>query len=414
MTARAKNRRGVSSPAEYALGLDIGTSRVRALLAERTPSGEGRIVGVGTHPCRGLRRGEMVKLEDAVTAVQAAVEQAEDMAGVEAAEAWLGLSGSQVSSINARASVMVNNPSRGVTAADELRALNKVRAEKISEGCRLLHAVPQEYDVGSRRGVIDPTGMSARKLWLNAHLIQVSDSVMLDFARCCRQASLEVRGFTLQSLAAARAVLYAEETTSGVLLLDIGGGTSDYAVFRGGVLRHTGVLGVGGDHVSNDISVGLHIQINQAEEAKLEFASAAEPEPGQEDACPITPGPGGTVNRVSRRKLHVISRCRVEETFQLVRAELEREGVFSGLASGVVLTGGGALLEGIEVPAQAVFGLNVRPGIPWGLDGLEGLADAVDYSTVVGLVKYGMEQESTARPRRRLFSGLSRLLDKYF
>jgi len=398
----------------YVLGLDIGTSRVRVLLAERNENGSGRVLGVGHRPCRGLRRGELVDIEETVTSIKPAVEEAEVMAGVEVAEAWLGLSGGQVASINARASVMVNNPNRGVSEEDKRRVLNKVREEKLSEGCGLLHALAQDYDLDSRKGVLDPLKMTTRKLWVNAHLIEASDSLLADLARCVRLGGLDVRGFTLQSLAASRAVLYAEEMESGVLLIDIGGGTSDYAVFRHGILRHTGVLGVGGDHLSNDISIGLRIQIAQAEAVKIGYATAAEPDPAEDDACPLPPAPGEPATRVSRRRMYTITRSRLEEIFKLIRDDLEKEGVFSGLSSGAVLTGGGAMLSGIEEPAASILDLKVRVGTPWGLDGLEGVADGVDFSTVAGLVKYGIEQEALSGRPLRPRGPWGRFLAKYF
>jgi len=378
-----------ASGSRYILGLDIGTSRVRALIAEILHVGKVQVLGVGTHPCRGLRRGEIVKIDDTVSSIQMAVEQAENMAGIEIADAWIGLSGGQIAGINARAAIAVNNPSRGVTEADKKRVLKKVEEEKLSEGYELLHSIPQEYDIDSRKGIIEPLGLTTKKLWVSAHLVEVENSVICDFTRCVRKAGLDVRGLTLQSLAAARAVLYSEEMESGVLLVDIGGGTTDYAVFRDGYLRHTGVIGVGGDHISNDISIGLHIQLSKAEKTKIEYASVLEPEPQESDSCPVTPGMGETTTKISRRKLHLISRVRVEELFLLIKADLEKEGIFGSLASGMVLTGGGSKLSGINELARATLGLKVRSGIPWGLDRLEGVVDEIDYSTVVGLVKYG-------------------------
>ncbi|HOO77549.1 MAG TPA: cell division protein FtsA [bacterium] len=399
---------------QIVVGLDVGTTKVCVVVAElNRPPAPPRVLGSGLVKCEGLRKGEVINIDKTVEAVTEAVSQAGIISGVDISEAYVGISGGHINSYNNRATIPVRHPASGVTRQDAERALNAARNFQIPDSSVVLHVIPQDYQVDGRGGVHDPLNMTAQRLGLRVHIITAGARALQDLQRCVKGAGVSIRGFALQPLAASLAVLHEEEMRSGVLLIDIGGGTSDYIVFNDNLPGYSGALAVGGDHLSNDISVGLHLLLSQAEAVKVRHASAALPGPEEDKTCPVPSGPGREEAKVSRLKLHKITSMRMEETLKIIRDQLESEEVLRLAGSGIVLTGGGARLRGIEEAARGVFGIPARLGTPWGLDGLEEIADAPENATAVGLVKYAEIHERGERRSRRLRCPrpLSRILD---
>jgi cell division protein FtsA len=380
---------------EIIAGLDLGTTKVCAIVAEVTEDGLD-VIGVGSVPSRGLRRGVVVNIESTVQAIRAAVEQAESMAGVEIASVYAGISGSHVQGMNKEGVAAVN--AREVKQEDVARVLEQARAIPLGSDREVLHVLPQEYIVDDQGGIREPVGMNGVRLQAQVHIVTAATSAVQNIRRCAERANLHVAEVVLEPLASAEAVLEGDEKEIGVALVDIGGGTSDIIVYVDGAVVHTSVIPVGGLNVTSDIAHYFRTPIAEAERVKIKYGCAS-PSLVDSDEQVEVPSVGGRAARsVPRGDLCAIIEPRIEEIFQQVAHVLEQGGFSRHIASGVVVTGGTAQLEGLVPIAEQILGHQVRLGQPSGMGGLVDVVRGPSYATAVGLVKYGA-QKVRLRPR---------------
>ncbi|HKQ59918.1 MAG TPA: cell division protein FtsA, partial [Candidatus Polarisedimenticolaceae bacterium] len=365
----------------YVVGLDIGNSKISCAVGEARDNGELHIVGIGEAPSRGLRKGVVVNLDTTVEAVKAAVEQAELMAGVTVESATLGIAGGHIRSFNSRGVVHVSGRDRTVTREDLRRVMDAARAVSIPQDREILHVLPQEFVLDEQRGISAPVGLVGQHLEANVHIVTASTTSMQNLVTCANRAGIEVRDTVLEQLAVADLVLSGDERDLGVALIDLGGGTTDLAIFEKGALWHLAVLPVGGDHFTNDLAVGLRTPIPDAERLKRKYGCALA---GlmQDDGAVEVPTVGGRKPRLlSQQVMAAILQPRAEEIFGLIRQELVRAGFEKSLNAGAVLTGGGGLLPGTTEIAEQVFELPVRLGQPGGVAGLAEAAAGAQHTT---------------------------------
>ena len=372
------------------VGLDIGTSKIVAIVAEVQENGSINVIGMGQAPSRGLKRGMVVNIESTVHSIQRAINDAELMADCKINEVLTGIAGSHIKSMNSHGMVAIKD--REVTQQDIDRVIETARAVTIPPDHEVLHIVTQEYSIDGQEGVREPLGMSGVRLEARVHIVTGAVSAAQNVNKCVQRCGLDATELVLQPMASAVAVLSEDERELGVCLIDIGGGTTDIAVYVNGAIRHTAVIPIAGDQITNDIAMALRTPTKEAEEIKIlhGIAMVAQTEPGQ---MIEVPGVGDRGPRqMSRATLAEVIEPRVEELFQLVQMELRRSGFEEQLSSGIVLTGGTALMPGLVELGEEVFHLPVRVGMP---RSVEGLADAVRnprFSTGVGLLLYGKEQ----------------------
>ncbi|MCG5534519.1 cell division protein FtsA [Ectothiorhodospira mobilis] len=382
------------------VGLDIGTSKVEAIVGEITDDGGIEIVGIGSHPSRGLKKGVVVNIESTVQSIQRAVEEAELMAGCQIHSVFTGIAGSHVKSLNSTGVVAIKD--QEVTPADVERVIDAARAVAIPADQRILHVLPQEFIIDEQEGIREPVGMSGVRLEAKVHLVTGAVSAAQNITKCVRRCGLEVDDIILEQLASSHAVLTEDERELGVCLVDIGGGTTDIAVFTDGAIRHTAVIPIAGDQVTNDIAVALRTPTQYAEDLKIRYACALRQLADPEETIEV-PGVGDRPpRRLSRQTLAGVVEPRYEELLSLVQAELRRSGCEEMAAAGVVLTGGSSKMEGVAELAEEVFHMPVRLGVP---QGVTGLVDAVRHpvhSTGVGLLLFGhrSRQEGSAEGLR--------------
>jgi cell division protein FtsA len=377
----------------YLVGLDIGTSKVAVAIGERKENGTLEVIGVGTAPSRGLRKGVVVNLDATVESVKHAVEEAELMAGISIERAYVGVAGGHVKGFNCRGVVAVSGRDREVTREDVARVLEAARAVSIPQDRTIFHVLPQEFIVDEQDGIGDPVGMSGSRLEANVHIVTGSVSSIQNTVNCVNRAGIEVIETVLDPIAAAEAVLTHDERELGVALVDIGGGTTDLAVFRHGAVAHTTVLPAGGDHFTNDIAVGLRTPIPEAEKIKKKYGCALGTLVADDETIDVPSVGGRKARALSRRILCEILEPRTEEIFNLVQEDIERAGLRGSINAGLVLCGGGAILEGVPEVAEQVFDLPVRRGVPTGIVGLVDVVGTPAYSTVIGLLKYGEKRQ---------------------
>lgn len=399
-------------------GLDVGTTKICVIVAEQFDSGDIRILGVGTHPSRGLRKGEVINVNQTAESIRAAVDKAENICEFEIGYVFTGISGEHIESFNSRAVIPVANPSVGVTEKDMVRAGKAAQAIALPREREIIHTIPQAFSVDNHRGIPNPEGQQGTRLEAQVHLVTARVAALQDLFNCIRQAGLEVGDVVLQQLASSLAVLRKEEQEAGVVLIDIGGGTTDYVFFRDEIVHHTSILSVGGDHITNDISLGLKLLISQAEELKKRDGNALSERATDNSELPVPGALYRPVPGLNRRKLYRIIEARLTELFQLLRFDLQRHGHYHSIGSGLVLTGGGALLKDIDILAARVTGLPVRVGIPTGISGLSEVIDNPAYSTAVGLVKYGFSinrsSNYTITGTGGMLKKIRSLIDRYF
>lgn len=377
------------------VGLDIGTSKVCVIVAARDEDDGGlHVLGIGHAPSEGLNRGVVVNIEKTVRSIRAAVEQAEQQSGVTITSVTVGIAGDHIQSTPSRGVVTISNAERVVTQADVDRLLEDARRVAMPSDRRILHVIPQEYIIDGQDGIHDPVGMAGLRMEATVHVISALVTATQNIYRCVERAGLTVEDVVLEPLASGYAVLDDDEKEVGVALVDIGGGTTDIAVFVDGAIRHTAVIGIAGRMVTEDIRRGLGIIGEQAERVKQEYGYALESMILNDQTFSI-PGIGGRrPMELTRRLLCQVIQPRMEEILEFVLIELKKSGYLSNLSAGVVLTGGGALLRGAADLAQAVLGLPVKIGIP-SLGGAA-LAPEVErpiFATAVGLVKYALDVE---------------------
>jgi cell division protein FtsA len=378
------------------VGLDIGTSKVMCVVGEVMPEGHIDIVGVGTHPSRGLKRGVVVNIDATVQSIRRAVEEAELMAGCRAQSVVVGISGSHIRSHNSVGVVPVRN--REVTERDVDSVIEAARAMAIPADQKVLHVVPQEFVVDGQEGISEPVGMFGVRLEAKVHIVTGSVSAAQNIHKCVESCDLHVEKLCLQHLASSYAVLMPDERELGICMVDIGGGTCDIAVFKGGSIRHSAVLPVAGDQVTNDISVAFRTPTQAAEEIKIKFGCAL-PELIQRDEDIEVPGVGDAPpRRLSRLMLSEVIRPRYEELFRLIRKELHRADWYDLIAGGIVLTGGSSQIPGALELAEEVFELPVRLGMPHDVQGVREVQRSAASATAVGLLVYGRQIAPRAAP----------------
>lgn len=315
------------------------------IVAEQTDDGDIRILGVGTHPSRGLRKGEVINVNQTAESIRAAVDKAENICEFEIGSVYTGITGEHIESFNSRAVIPVANPAVGVTEKDMVRAGKAAQAVALPREREIIHTIPQTFSVDNHRGIPNPEGQQGTRLEAQVHLVTGRVAALQDIINCIRQAGLDVGDVVLQQLASSLAVVKKEEQEAGVVLVDIGGGTTDYVFFRDEIVHHTKTLSVGGDHLTNDISLGMKLLIPQAEELKKKEGKALSERARDNSKLSIPgalyrPAPG-----LTHQKLCLIIEARLTELFQLLRYDLEAEGHFHSIGSGLVLTGGGSLDE---------------------------------------------------------------------
>jgi len=376
------------------IGLDVGTYKIGVIVAEVAEGGI-EVVGIGTAASRGLRKGVVVNIEKTVEAIRRAVEEAELMAACEIRSVIAGSAGSHIKGFNSHGVVAVRN--REVAAGDVERVVDAARAVALPTDQEVLHVLPQEFIVDDQDGIREPVGMAGVRLEARVHIVTGAVSAGQNLIKCCNRAGLHVRDLLAGPLAAAEAVLTPEERELGVALVDLGGGTIDVVVYQAGTIRHTAVLPVGGGHVTSDLAAALCTPPAEAEHLKQRHGSALAALTPAEQTIEV-PGLGGRApHHLSRRALAEVIEPRAEEMLMLARAEIERAGCYQALASGVVLTGGGAVLEHMTALAERVFRLPVRLGAPLHLSGLVDAVASPMYSTAVGLVLHGLKQDTHGR-----------------
>ena len=375
------------------VGLDIGTSKVVAIVGEIGADGTLEIIGIGSHPSRGLRKGVVVNIESTVESIQRAVEEAELMAGCQVHAVFTGIAGSHVRSLNSHGIVAIRD--KEVTAGDVDRVIDAARAVAIPADQKILHILPQEFIIDNQDGIKEPIGMSGVRLEAKVHIVTGALSAAQNIIKCVRRCGLEVDDIILEQIASSYSVLTEDEKGLGVCLVDIGGGTTDLAVFTDGSIRHTAVIPIAGDQVTNDIAVALRTPTQYAEEIKVKYACAL-PQLASADETIEVPSVGDRPSRrLARQTLAEVVEPRYEELFTLVQAELRRSGFEDLCAAGIVLTGGSSKMEGAIELAEEVFHMPVRLGMPQYVTGLSDVVRNPIHATGVGLLLFGAQ--STAR-----------------
>ena len=373
------------------VGLDIGTSKVAAVVGEASPAGDLEVIGIGSHPSHGLKKGVVVNIESTVQSIQRAVEEAELMVGGEIESVYAGIAGSHVRGMNSHGIVAVRD--REVYPQDIDRVIDAAQAVAIPADQKLLHVLPQEYLVDSQEGVKEPLGMSGVRLEAKVHLVHCAANAVQNIEKCIERCGLVVDDIILEQLASSYSTLSDDERNLGVCLVDIGGGTTDIAVFTDGAIRHTAVIPIAGDQVTNDIAMTLRTPTPYAEDIKVKWACALTQLAKPTETVSV-PGVGDRPPReLARQTLAEVVESRYEELFRLVHAELERSGFQQLVGSGVVLTGGAAKMEGVVELAEEVFHMPVRLAVPGGIAGLTDIVRNPIYATGVGLLMYGRRQE---------------------
>jgi cell division protein FtsA len=391
------------------VGLDIGTSKIVAIVAEVTDDGL-NVIGLGTQPSRGLKKGVVVNIEATMASIQRVLEEAELMADCRISEVYTGIAGSHIRSLNSSGMVAIKE--KEVTQADIDRVVDTAKAIAIPNDQQVLHILPQEFIIDGQEDVREPLGMSGVRLEVKVHIVTGAVSAVENISKCVRRCGIEVRDIILQPLASARAVLNEDEKELGVCLMDIGGGTTDIAVFAGGAIRHTAVIPIAGDQVTNDIAMTLRTPTKEAEELKLRYGCALRQLADPNEVIEV-PGVGERAPRkLSRPMLAEVIEPRIEELYSLVQAELRRSGFEELLSSGIVLTGGSALLAGMTELGEEVFHLPVRVGIPSYVGGLSEVVRNPRYATSVGLLLEGREQFMRGEAARAQVSGIGGVAER--
>jgi cell division protein FtsA len=369
------------------VGLDIGTSKVLAIVGEVTASGEIEVIGVGHHPSRGMKKGVVVNIESTVQSIQRAVEEAELMAGCQIHSVYAGIAGSHIRSTNSHGNVAIRD--KEVSEFDIQRVIESASAMAIPADQKVLHVLPQEYIIDGQEGIREPIGMSGVRLESRVHIVTGAVSAVQNIIKCVRRCGLEVDDIILEQLASSTSVLTEDEKELGVCLVDIGGGTTDISVYTEGAIRHTAVIPIAGDQVTNDIAVALRTPTPNAEEIKKKYGCALTQLAAREETIEVPSVGDRPPRKLTRQTLAEVVEPRIEELYGLVQAELRRSGFEDVIGSGIVLTGGSAKMEGMIDLAEEVFHMPVRLGIPQYVGGLKGVIQNPIFATGVGLVLYG-------------------------
>ena len=377
------------------VGLDIGTSKVVAIVGKRKMDGTIEVVGIGSHPSRGLKRGVVVNIETTVQAIQRAVEEAELMAGCRIHSVYAGIAGSHIKSLNSHGIVAIRD--REVTQADIDRVIDAAQAVAIPADQKILHILPQEFVIDNQEGIKEPMGMSGVRLEAKVHLVTCAVNAAQNIEKCIRRCGLEADDIILEQLASSHAILTEDEKELGVCVVDMGGGTTDIAVFTGGAIRHTAVIPIAGDQVTNDIAMALRTPTQNAEEIKIKYACALTQLAGADETIKV-PSVGDRAPRdLSRQALAEVVEPRYEELFTLVQSELRRSGFEDLVPSGIVITGGASTMEGVVELAEEIFHMPVRLACPHAVSGMTEVVNNPIYATGVGLLIHGFRQMDLGR-----------------
>lgn len=373
------------------VSLDIGTSKVVAIVGEVGDDGKIEIVGIGSHASKGMKKGVVVNIESTVQSIQRAIEEAELMAGCQIHSVYAGIAGSHIRSLNSHGIVAIRD--REVQRADLDRVIDAAQAVAIPADQKVLHILPQEYVIDDQEGIKEPLGMSGVRLEAKVHLVTCAVNAYQNIEKCIRRCGLDVEEIILEQLASSVSVLTDDEKELGVCLVDIGGGTSDIAIFTEGSIRHTGVIPIAGDQVTNDIAMALRTPTQHAEEIKIKYACALTQLAGASETIKV-PSVGERPPRdLSRQSLAEVVEPRYDELFTLVQAELRRSGYEDMVPAGIVLSGGTAKMEGVMELAEEIFHMPVRVGYPQAVQGLNDIVRNPIYSTGVGLLQCGVERQ---------------------
>jgi cell division protein FtsA len=372
------------------VGLDIGTSKVVAIVGEVQSDGSLEVIGIGSHPSRGLKKGVVVNIESTVQSIQRAVEEAELMAGCEIHSVYTGIAGSHVRSLNSHGIVAIRD--KEVTEADVLKVIDAAKAVAIPADQKILHVLPQEYVIDSQEGIRDPIGMSGVRLEARVHIVTGADSAAQNIIKCVERCGLQVEDIVLEQLASSYAVLTDDEKDLGVCIVDVGGGTTDIAVFSHGAIRHTAVIPIAGDQVTNDIAVSMRTPTQYAEDIKVRYACALSQLANPDETIEVPSVGDRPPRRLARQTLAEVVQPRYEELYTLIRDELRRSGFEEVIAAGLVLTGGSAKMEGAVELAEEVFHMPVRLGVPQYVKGLNDVVSNPIHATGVGLLLFGKER----------------------
>ena len=371
------------------VGLDIGTSKVVAIVGEIATDGGIEIIGIGSHPSKGLKKGVVVNIESTVHSIQRAVEEAELMAGCQIHSVYAGIAGSHIRSLNSHGIVAIRD--KEVTPNDVERVIDAARAVAIPADQKILHILPQEFVIDDQDGIREPVGMCGVRLEAKVHMVTGAVSAAQNIVKCVRRCGLEVDDIILEQLASSYSVLTEDEKDLGVCLVDIGGGTTDIAIFTEGSIRHTAVIPIAGDQVTNDIAVALRTPTQYAEEIKIKYACALTQLAARDESIEVPSVGDRPPRRLARQTLAEVVEPRYEELLTLVQAELRRSGFEDLIAAGIVLTGGSSKIEGLVDLAEEVFHMPVRLGVPQSVMGLADVVRNPIYATGVGLLLFGSQ-----------------------
>lgn len=380
---------------DIVVGLDIGTTKVTAIVAEIVDDRDIYVIGIGESVSRGLKKGVVVNIEQTTRAVSQAVAEAEKMADIIIDYVYVGVAGAHISSFNSRGVVAIGGEDKDITQADVTRAIEAAKTIAIPPNREIIHILPRNFTVDDEHGIRDPVGMSGVRLEVDCHIVMGAVTSVQNLMKACHRAHLDVANIVLQPVASAEAVLTDDERELGVCLVDIGGGTTDVALFHGGAIVHSAVIPVGGNHVTNDVAVGLRTTTARAEELKIKYGSSIPELVDAHRTMEVVNAGGDDSRSMPVGTLVEIISPRVEEMFQVVRNEIVRSGCYDYLPAGVVVTGGASQLRGLLQTSEEILGLNVRLGKPQRVKGLAEKVDSPKYSTGLGLIRYAMINKPT-------------------
>ncbi|MFK7912912.1 MAG: cell division protein FtsA [Pseudomonadales bacterium] len=407
-----KSKRSGDGDGRKIVGLDIGTNKVAAIVGEINADNELEIIGIGLHNSRGLKKGVVVNIESTVASIQRAIEEAELMAGCHIDTVYAGIAGSHIRSINSHGIVAIRD--REVYSQDVERVIDAAQAMAIPADQKILHILPQEYVIDSQEGVKEPLGMSGVRLEAKVHLVTCAVNAAQNIEKCIERCGLNVQDVILEQLASSYSVLSDDERDLGVCMVDIGGGTTDIAIFTDGAIRHTAVIPIAGDQVTNDIAMALRTPTQNAEEIKIKYACALAQLAHADETIKV-PGVGDKPAReLSRQALAEVVEPRYDELFTLIQAELRRSGFEDLIAAGIVLTGGAAKMEGVVDLAEEIFHMPVSLGSPRNVAGLKDIVQNPIYATGVGLLLYGLEREAENPVGARSGGGFFASIKRWF
>ena len=392
------------------VGLDIGTSKIVAIVGEISVDDEIEIIGIGSSRSRGLKKGVVVNIESTVHSIQRAIEEAELMAGCEIHSVYTGIAGSHIRSLNSHGIVAIRD--NEVSVGDVDRVIDAARAVAIPADQKILHILPQEFVIDNQEGVKEPIGMSGVRLEAKVHIVTGAVSAAQNIVKCVRRCGLDVDDIILEQLASSYSVLTEDEKDLGVCLVDIGGGTTDIAVFTDGAIHHTAVIPIAGDQVTNDIAIALRTPTQHAEDIKVQYACALTQLANPEETIEVPSVGDRAPRRLARQTLAEVVEPRYEELFTLVQTEIRRSGFEDLIAAGIVLTGGSSKMEGVVELAEEIFHMPVRIGSPGYVIGLSDVVKSPIYSTGVGLLLFGRRQVHESIPQVRLSGNMKGILER--